>query len=92
MADGDGDGYSSCTGDRADGDSNTHPGAPPVCGDGVTDNDCNGVADPNEADLDGDGDTLCDDCSDNDSSLNLSDIDGDGDTTCDGDVTMMMRL
>ena len=85
-SDSDGDGYSSCAGDCADGDSNTHPGAPPVCGDGVTDNDCNGVADPNEADLDGDGDTLCDgDCSDTDSSLNLSDIDGDGDTTCDGD-------
>ncbi len=88
--DADGDGYTTCGGDCDDGDDTVHPGAPTVC-DGVTDNDCNGIADPNQADVDSDGNTICDgDCNDYDAALNLNDAiadggDGDGWTTCAGD-------
>ncbi len=83
--DADGDGYSTCQGDCDDNDDDVHPGAAPLC-DGITDNDCNGIADPNEADADNDGDTVCDgDCNDFDAALYFSDNDGDGYSTCEAD-------
>jgi hypothetical protein len=84
----DADGWSTCAGDCDDNDDTVFPGAPNLCDDGVLDNDCNGVPDPNEADQDNDGNTLCDtepDCNDFDDSVETLDLDGDGSTTCDGD-------
>ena len=86
LADNDGDGYSTCDGDCDDYAATRYPGAPVACGDGIDDNDCNGVIDANEADVDQDGSTLCDgDCNDFDASVEALDADGDGVTTCDGD-------
>ncbi len=84
------DGVTTCGGDCDDNDDDTHPGATPLCDDGVTDNDCNGIADDNEADVDNDGNDLCGapediDCNDFDSTLNQNDVDGDNVTSCDGD-------
>lgn len=89
-ADNDEDGSSTCDGECDDTNANVFPGAPQQCESGadptVLDNDCNGVVDPNEADTDGDGNTLCEgDCNDNDASVEALDADGDGFTTCDGD-------
>ena len=84
----DGDGLSSCEGDCDDQDATTHPGAADVC-DGVTDNDCDGVADPQEADGDGDGASLCDsDCDDGDPSVypTASEICDGLDNNCNGVV------
>ncbi|MCO4768913.1 MAG: hypothetical protein KDA24_02710 [Deltaproteobacteria bacterium] len=85
--DSDGDGFSSCTGDCDDTEATAYPGAPALC-DTITDNDCNGSPDLNQADFDGDGFDGCTadvDCDDNDPALNQADADSDGVTTCDGD-------
>jgi hypothetical protein len=83
--DGDSDTFSSCTGDCDDGNGTAYPGAPIVC-DSILDNDCNGVTDANEQDLDNDGQTPCEnDCDDFDSALNALDSDTDGFSTCQGD-------
>jgi len=81
----DGDGWTTCEGDCDDADATVYPGAPALC-DGITDNDCSGSADDNEADADADGSSICDgDCNDFDATVDALDIDGDGWTTCDGD-------
>ncbi len=65
--DDDGDGHDdiACGGDDCDdADPDVHAGAAEIC-DGVTDNDCDGVDDPDEVDNDGDGWSECeDDCND----------------------------
>ncbi len=73
------------SGDCDDEHPGVYPGAAQVCDDAV-DNDCDGVPDPEEADGDLDGYSLCDgDCDDTDAFLDLEDADGDGDSTCTGD-------
>ncbi len=97
IADADSDGVTTCDGDCDDSVATVFPGAPALC-DGITDNDCNGVADANEADWDNDQYIICpssgtlpagilggDDCDDNDAVLIPVDADGDGVSTCDGD-------
>ncbi len=85
VADGDGDGVHTCAGDCDDADPAVYPGAPDTC-DGVADNDCDGVTDPQEADGDGDGASACGgDCDDDNPGLNVADGDGDGVHTCAGD-------
>ena len=81
--DGDGDGYGVCEGDCDDGEGSIHPGASEVLCDGL-DNDCDPSTD-DSPDVDGDGDSTCDDCDDTDPTLNLDDIDGDLFSTCAGD-------
>ncbi len=88
--DADGDGYmaQACGGDDCDdGDPAVHPNAAEVC-DGVPDNDCNGVDDPDEIDNDGDGYDECDnDCNDAAYTINpgAQEQCGDGqDNDCDG--------
>ncbi|MCK6519698.1 MSCRAMM family adhesin SdrC, partial [Myxococcota bacterium] len=72
--------------DCDDADPAAYPGAPDAC-DGVADNDCDGAADPSEADADGDGASVCDgDCDDADPGRfpgNVEYCDGDDDD-CDG--------
>lgn len=52
-------------GDCNDASADIFPGATSACGDGSTDDDCDGVVDPQDADADGDGVTVCaDDCDD----------------------------
>ena len=68
--------------DCDDTDPSVYPGAEEVC-DGALDNDCDGVDDVDELDLDGDGQTPCDgDCDDGDAESNSLDRDGDGVDTC----------
>ncbi len=63
VVDADGDGHSPPD-DCDDGNPDVYPGAEHIC-DGVEDNDCDGLADGNEQDNDGDGLTECDgDCDD----------------------------
>ncbi len=90
QADADGDGETTCAGDCNDNNSSVFTGAPVACelppAAVIQDNDCNGVVDPNEADLDGDGDTICGgDCDDQDASLNSIDADNDGFSSCSGE-------
>jgi len=69
----DGDGVSTCGPDGQPGtadddcedtDAAIYPGAPDVC-DGISDNDCDGLTDPQESDDDNDGTTECEgDCDD----------------------------
>ncbi len=62
--DDDGDGLTEQDGDCDDTSVDVYPGAPEIC-DGVADNSCDGVVDPQDADVDGDGVSLCqDDCDD----------------------------
>jgi len=78
--DADGDGESSCDGDCDDGDPTVYSGAPQAC-DGIADNDCDGVTDPNEEDGDGDGLSGCGgDCDDGDGDV----YPGATETECDG--------
>ncbi len=63
-----------------------YPGAPDVC-DGVLDNDCDGLTDPQESDDDSDGASECEgDCDDVDPALNIADADSDGSDTCEGEA------
>ena len=73
------------SGDCDDEHPGVYPGAAQVCDDAL-DNDCDGEPDPDEADGDLDGYSVCDgDCDDTDAFLDLEDADGDGDSTCTGD-------
>ena len=88
--DADGDTYTdlACGGtDCNDTNIYVYPGAPEYC-DGVLDNDCDGLTDDNEADLDGDGFTECNnDCEDTMAAVypNAPEIcDGYPDNNCDG--------
>ena len=97
LADADGDNVTTCAGDCDDAAVTVFPGAPALC-DGITDNDCNGAEDANEADWDNDLYITCPgtgtlptgiagggDCDDTDAELVPVDQDGDGVSTCDGD-------
>ena len=92
-ADADGDGWTVDERDCDDTDPTVFPGAAWAC-DGVPDNDCDGLADEDEADLDGDGVSLCGgpegapDCDDLDALRHPgADEICDGlDNDCDGDV------
>ena len=79
-ADADGDGVTSCDDDCDDGEPTVYPGAPQAC-DGIEDNDCDFITDPNEVDDDGDGYSGCaGDCDVND-----PDVSPDGiEVQCDG--------
>lgn len=95
VTDTDGDGKKAYVdgGDCNDHDATIHPGAPEVAGDGK-DNNCNGVADEDDAaddrkrDMDNDGVTVeMGDCDDNDPTVHkgAAEICGDGlDNDCDG--------
>ncbi len=74
FTDGDGDGFSSCTGDCDDGDAAIYPGATEICD--LVDNDCDGFVDEG-FDNDFDGFTTCEgDC--DDALWTYQDDDGDG--------------
>ncbi|MCK6529773.1 hypothetical protein L6R50_20190 [Myxococcota bacterium] len=83
--DADHDGWTS-EDDCDDGNANVYPGAPDVC-DGVADNDCDGVDDPQEADADGDGLGACGgDCDDGDPAVHpgAEEVCDGHDQDCDG--------
>ncbi|MEL6544768.1 MAG: MopE-related protein, partial [Myxococcota bacterium] len=86
IVDADNDGFSECAGDCDDSNALIFPGAPLRCQLGVTDSNCNSVADVEECIgcVDDDNDGYCDgeDCNDDDELLNLDDLDRDGLTTC----------
>ena len=77
------DGFSTCNGDCNDADYWVNPAAIEICD--LVDNDCDGYQDPDEVDVDGDGDPACNDCDDSDPSLDNMDLDGDGFSSCTGD-------
>ena len=79
----DGDGFDTCDGDCDDGDPDVNPDQDETTCDGV-DNDCDPTTE-DAPDVDGDGNTVCDDCDDTDPALNFNDLDGDGYSTCDDD-------
>jgi len=78
----DGDGYTSCDSECDDTHPDVYLGAPELC-DGL-DNDCDPSTDEN-ADDDGDGWILCQDCDDTDPAVGGEDEDGDGYSQCEGD-------
>ena len=84
--DADGDGYPAEE-DCDDSNPAVHPGAPEIC-DGIPDNDCDGVIDPDDSDDDGDGTSECTgDCDDGDPGVHpgaLQVCDGALDNDCDG--------
>ena len=69
--------------DCDDGDPGVHPGAVESVCNGV-DDDCDSQT-PDGVDEDGDGETACSDCNDQDPLLTTMDADGDGASTCTGD-------
>jgi len=71
--DADADGWTDVCGDCDDSSAAVFPGADEVCGDSL-DNDCNGIADDADLDLDGEIDAACggDDCNDADDTINTS--------------------
>ena len=85
--DADGDGHDA-TEDCDDTNADVYPGAAPIC-DGVEDNDCDGITDEGEADLDGDGFSECTgDCDDTNAAIHGGawDILDGLDNDCDGDT------
>ncbi|MCO4768472.1 MAG: proprotein convertase P-domain-containing protein [Deltaproteobacteria bacterium] len=87
LLDSDADGISACLGDCDDSDATAVPGGTEFCGDGV-DNDCSGVADDIDADLDGEIAALCGgtDCNDADATINTAAVElcDAIDSDCDG--------
>ena len=85
--DADSDGWTDVCGDCDDTAASSFPGAAEVCGDGL-DNDCNGVADDADLDLDGEIDAACGgaDCNDADDAINTSAVESCNgiDDDCDG--------
>jgi predicted outer membrane repeat protein len=84
----DGDGATACDGDCDDGDAGVGPGANDVC-DGVQDNDCDGLVDPQESDQDGEGLSPCDgDCDDADPAVHpwAIEVCNGLDDDCDGNT------
>jgi hypothetical protein len=81
--DGDADGYIDCVltpggslpggvqggSDCNDTDNAVYPGAPELCDGGTVDNNCNGTASDEGADVDGDGSNTCTDCDDSDANV-----------------------
>jgi len=85
LADGDGDGFSSCADDCDDGNPAINPDATDIVGDAI-DQNCDGI-DGTDFDQDGYASLASggDDCDDQLASMNLDDADADGATSCDGD-------
>jgi len=89
-SDDDGDGFTECQGDLDDANAHVYPGAPEIC-DGLR-NDCGNPAWPalpaNEADADGDGYALCQDCNDGNPLIHpgAPEICDGVDNNCDGVV------
>ena len=85
--DADSDGWTDVCGDCDDASATSYPGADEICGDSL-DNDCNGVADDADLDLDGEIDSFCGgtDCDDSDDAINTSAVESCNgiDDDCDG--------
>jgi len=85
--DSDSDGWTDVCGDCDDTDATAYPGADETCGDG-TDNDCNGIVDDADLDLDGEIDTACGgtDCDDANDAINTAAVEACNgiDDDCDG--------